>query len=120
MQNEELRRAQVAIEESRDRYVDLYEFAPIGCLTRTREGMISEVNRAGTALLKTIHAESELHAEDLLKQVREPVPEIGDDKTVLPLNRHQYCGGESPRRALEQSPEWRNVLSECWFAYVDQ
>jgi len=29
MQNEELRRAQVAIEESRGRYGDLYEFAPI-------------------------------------------------------------------------------------------
>ena len=27
MQNDELRRAQVVIEESRDRYVDLYEFA---------------------------------------------------------------------------------------------
>ncbi len=51
MQNEELRRAQVAIEESRDRYVDLYEFAPIGYLTLTREGMIAEVNLTGAALL---------------------------------------------------------------------
>jgi len=51
MQNEELRRAQVAIEESRDRYVDLYEFAPIGYLTLTREGMIAEINLTGAALL---------------------------------------------------------------------
>ena len=51
MQNEELRRAQVTIEESRDRYVDLYEFAPIGYLTLTREGMIAEVNLTGAALL---------------------------------------------------------------------
>jgi PAS domain S-box-containing protein len=51
MQNEELRRAQLALEESRDRYVDLYEFAPIGYLTLTREGSIAEVNLTGAALL---------------------------------------------------------------------
>ncbi len=51
MQNEELRRAHVALEESRDRYVDLYEFAPIGYLTLTHEGMIDEVNLTGAALL---------------------------------------------------------------------
>ena len=44
MQNDELRKAQIAMEESRDRYVDLYDFAPIGYLTLTREGMISELN----------------------------------------------------------------------------
>jgi diguanylate cyclase (GGDEF)-like protein/PAS domain S-box-containing protein len=51
MQNEELRRAQLALEESRDRYVDLYEFAPVGYLTLTSEGLISQVNLTGTALL---------------------------------------------------------------------
>src|SRR3989338_117818 len=30
MQNEELRRAQIALEESRDQFVDLYEFSPVG------------------------------------------------------------------------------------------
>jgi len=51
MQNDELRRAQVIIEESRDRYVDLYEFAPVGYLTLSREGMIAEVNLTGAVLL---------------------------------------------------------------------
>ncbi len=51
MQNEALRQAQIALAESRDRYVDLYEFAPVGYLTLTPDGMIAEVNLTGTALL---------------------------------------------------------------------
>ena len=51
MQNEELRRAQVVIEESRDRYADIYEFAPVGYFTLTRTGQISEINLTGASLL---------------------------------------------------------------------
>jgi PAS domain S-box-containing protein len=51
MQNEELRRAQLALEESRDRYLDLYEFAPVGYLTLTEGGAIEGTNLTGAALL---------------------------------------------------------------------
>jgi len=51
MQNEAMRQAQVELEESRDRYVDLYEFAPVGYLTLTPEAMISKINLTGAALL---------------------------------------------------------------------
>jgi hypothetical protein len=39
----------------------------------------AELAEGSPALIKMIHAESELHAEDLLNQVREPEPQLGDD-----------------------------------------
>ena len=51
MQNEALRQAQVALEQSRDRYVDLYEFAPVGYLTLGRSGVVVEANITTATLL---------------------------------------------------------------------
>lgn len=39
----------------------------------------AELAEDSQALIKMIHAESELDAEDLLNQVRDPVPQLGDD-----------------------------------------
>jgi len=52
MQNEELRNAHIALEKSRTRYLSLYEFAPVGYLTLTHEGLIDEINLTGTTLFK--------------------------------------------------------------------
>ena len=51
MQNAELHRAEGEAEAARARYVDLYDFAPVGYLTLTRNGAISAVNLTGAALL---------------------------------------------------------------------
>ena len=51
IQNEALRLAKNDLEDARDRYVDLYDFAPVGYLTLTPEGMISEINLTGSVLL---------------------------------------------------------------------
>jgi len=51
MQNEALRQSKLALEETRDRFVDLYEFAPVGYLALTADGMISAVNLTCTRLM---------------------------------------------------------------------
>lgn len=51
MQNEALLHTQQALEESRDRYIDLYEFAPVGYLTLNKKGLITEINLTGVTLL---------------------------------------------------------------------
>ena len=51
MQNEELRRARDELEASRSKYVDLYDFAPVGYFTLDKNGLIVEVNLTGAEML---------------------------------------------------------------------
>lgn len=44
LQNQELRNALEQLEESRTKYSDLYDFAPVGYLTVDRHGEMSEAN----------------------------------------------------------------------------
>jgi PAS domain S-box-containing protein len=44
MQNEDLRAAAIELEKARDRYLDLYDFAPVGYLTSTPRGIVAEAN----------------------------------------------------------------------------
>lgn len=50
-QNEQLKKTQAELEQARARYVDLYDFAPIGYLTLNKSGVVTDVNHAGAALL---------------------------------------------------------------------
>jgi len=61
MQNEELKEAQTRLEDSRRKYFDLYNFAPVGYFTLNETGIILDVNLAGASLL-------EVEKNDLLKK----------------------------------------------------
>ncbi|KPA18360.1 multi-sensor hybrid histidine kinase [Candidatus Magnetomorum sp. HK-1] len=57
MQNEELRRTQLELEATRDKYADLYDFAPVGYFTIDKLGKILEVNLTAASLLGVYRTE---------------------------------------------------------------
>ena len=61
MQNHELRRAQIELQESRDKYADLYDFSPVGYFTLDPQGVILEANLSGARLVN-------LERRNLIKQ----------------------------------------------------
>jgi PAS domain S-box-containing protein len=50
-QNEQLLETKRSLEQSRDRYADLYDFAPIAYITLDAEGLVQEINLTGSTLL---------------------------------------------------------------------
>lgn len=50
-QNQELREAHALLEESRNRYADLYDLAPVGYVTLNSKGLIQEINLPGATML---------------------------------------------------------------------
>lgn len=53
MQAEELHKSQVLLEESRQKYFNLYDRAPVGYFTLNEKGFILETNLAGAVMLGT-------------------------------------------------------------------
>ncbi|MGR9013312.1 MAG: EAL domain-containing protein [Gammaproteobacteria bacterium] len=51
MQSNELRRSHAELEKSRDQYIDLYDFAPVGYLTLTHKGLIAKINLTAASML---------------------------------------------------------------------
>lgn len=51
MQNKELRETQGELEESRDRFADLYDFSPVGYVTLSKAGLIHEINLTAAKML---------------------------------------------------------------------
>lgn len=51
IQNEALLQARSLLEASRDRYVDFYDFSPVGYITLSHKALITEINLTGAAML---------------------------------------------------------------------
>jgi PAS domain S-box-containing protein len=91
MQNETLQQSTALLEEMRDRYIDLYELAPVGYLTLTRDGKIVEINLTGAAMLAgERNTLLNRHFADFIQQ-------IDSDKwhqyfsSALRFETHQHC-----------------------------
>ena len=52
MQNEELRQAQVDLQDSRNKYFELFDLAPVAYFTLDQHGLIHDVNFTATSLLR--------------------------------------------------------------------
>ena len=78
MQNDELRHTQLNLQQTRDRYAELYDFAPVGFLTLNTHGEILEANLTTCQLL-------EVERKALLGQKLERFVIAADQST---LRRH--------------------------------
>jgi len=56
MQNRELREAQQQLEETRDNYADLYDFAPVNYFTFDVKGIIKNINLIGASMLGKVRS----------------------------------------------------------------
>lgn len=125
MQNEELRHVSLELEEVRDRYADLYDFAPVGYLTLDRRKCILEANFACAELLRT--EKSLLHGQLFTRFV------LWEDRDILfshfrrmrTERARQGCelrlaiGNDEPIDVhLETAAGWNGGSKPLWYRMV--
>ncbi|MGM0421152.1 MAG: HD domain-containing phosphohydrolase [Bacillota bacterium] len=91
LQNEELRQAQSELEAARARYYDLYDLAPVGYCTLSRENLILNANLAAANLLG-------MTREELIKK---PISRfiISEDQDKYYFFRKQLYKTEQPQES---------------------
>ena len=88
MQNEELRRKQVELDESLARYVNFYDLAPVGYCTVTEEGLIRESNLTTSTLLNV--PRSELIKQSITRFI------FNDDQDSYYKHRRKLIDADGP------------------------
>ncbi len=112
LQNEQLRETQAALEKSRDRYVDLYEHAPVGYVTLGLDGLIVEANAM---------------ARRMLAMESPGAPALRLPDCVAPKDRKRYLaryrkllqGGDAPPLELRLLIDGRPLWVEMQMVRVD-
>ncbi len=89
MQNEELRRNQLEMELARGRYLDLYDFAPVGYFTLSESGLISQANLTAATMLGV----------DRAHLVRQPFSRfiLREDQDIHYLHRRKLFETQEPQ-----------------------
>ena len=88
MQNEELRRKQVELDEALARYVNFYDLAPVGYCTVTEEGLIRESNLTTSTLLNV--PRSELLKQSITRFI------FNDDQDSYYKHRRKLMDADGP------------------------
>jgi PAS domain S-box-containing protein len=96
MQNEELRRAQLELEAEKERYLDLYDLAPLGYATISEKGMILQANLTLTTLLGV--SRSALLNQPFSRFIKK------EDQDSFYHMRKQLLAQASPSSRQEQGP----------------
>ncbi len=105
IQNEELRAAQAELEESRSRYFDLYDMAPVGYCTLSEQGLIRKANLTAATLLGAVRS----------ALVKQPISRFifKEDQDIYYLHRKQLFETGEPREC-----ELRMVKSDGVFFWA--
>ncbi|HSB72460.1 MAG TPA: response regulator [Candidatus Methylomirabilis sp.] len=107
LQNEELRRAQHALDASRARYFNLYDLAPVGYVTLSEQGLILEANLTAAKLLGVTR--SSLVSQPISRFI------LPDDQDIYYRHRRQLSATGGPQvcelRMLrtDGAPFWARV-----------
>jgi two-component system, chemotaxis family, CheB/CheR fusion protein len=126
MQNDEIRQHQMELEESRKRYADLFDFAPVSYFTLDNKAFIKDVNVMGCELLMTdrkklignrfqsfIHPDSYQDFYSFFKDILEKKEKKQEIKLLQPDKDKGF------RYALLKGIYNRNEEEECRLAIFD-
>ena len=127
LQNEELRHSQLELARARDRYADLYEFAPDGYVTLNREGTVLEANLTAAKLLgvvrdslvgKNLTNFISRQSQDCFYLHRQEVFAAGA-KQICELEMQRDGGLWMARLATTVRPDEDGVVRQCRAAISD-
>ena len=98
MQNEELRRVQHELEESREKYFDLHDLSPVGYVTLNEKGIIMESNLRAASLLGK--ERSDLVGQPITRFIFREDQDIyyRHNKQLFETRQNQECEVRMPKR----------------------